>query len=77
MNETEPSPFGPELKACLGVALAIALYVLSIGPVALFCEKTKVGEAFFQTVYRPVFWLHDHTPMKKPLEAYVRLFGLK
>lgn len=55
------------------------LYVLSIGPVVAIAERTKSTESLklLKAVYAPVIWLHDHTILKKPLEAYVELWGVK
>lgn len=59
------------------MALMVALplvYLLSIGPVAFVCEKTSSTTSIRNTVlavYAPIIWLHDHTPMKMPLENYV------
>ncbi len=53
------------------------LYTLSIGPVAFVCEKLGVPKEPMRAFYRPVVWLHDHTPLKRPLEWYLSLFGLK
>jgi hypothetical protein len=47
------------------------LYVLSIGPVLAFGDKTLLRLEVVEVIYAPVIWLHDHTPLKKPLEWYV------
>ena len=47
------------------------LYVLSIGPVFKFGGKPPLSLEFVEAFYAPVIWLHDHTPLKKPLEWYV------
>lgn len=58
------------------VVMLPLLYVLSIGPVGAL---TKSGSnnvlAWVRGIYAPVVWLHDHTLLKKPLEAYARLWG--
>jgi hypothetical protein len=53
------------------------LYILSIGPVAAIWVKTQSRVAPLETFYAPVIWLHDHTPLKEPLEWYVELWGVK
>ena len=55
------------------------LYVLSIGPVAALVSRTNTGRgaSVLTKVYAPVIWLHEHTILKKPLEAYVELWGVK
>ena len=47
------------------------LYVLSIGPVVALGSF----EGGINFVYAPVIWLHDTTPLEKPLEQYGRLWG--
>ena len=49
------------------------LYVLSIGPAALYAAKTGTKNAV-RRVYAPVIWLHDHTALKTSLEKYVELW---
>lgn len=55
------------------------LYVLSIGPVAAVVSRTQNTQAMnvLEKVYAPVIWLHGHTILKEPLEAYVELWGVK
>ncbi len=55
------------------------LYVLSIGPVAALVSRSNNGASAgtLRKIYAPVIWLHDHTVLKKPLEAYVELWGVK
>lgn len=57
------------------LALLPVLYVLSIGPVVAVVEKTGVGEEAAHALYLPVVWLHDHTPLEKPLEKWGELWG--
>jgi hypothetical protein len=40
-------------------------------------EKLNWDKAPPKRFYAPVIWLHDHTPLKRPLELYLGLFGLK
>ncbi len=60
----------------LGVAGALVLYVLSFGPVAFVIIKMDPGftaaarPKWWTYFYAPVIWLDDHTPLKKPLDAY-------
>lgn len=55
----------------------IVYYVVSIGPVIAVAEYVGIspGNNFFEYVYAPVIWLHDHTPLAKPLEAYAHGWG--
>lgn len=48
--------------------ISVVLSVLSIAPVAAAAEVLDVPRA-------PV-WLHDHTPLRRPLEWYMELWGL-
>jgi hypothetical protein len=61
-----------------GIALVLLLspllYVLSIGP-AGWLEKEGFLPRNVRTVYAPVVWLHDHTPLEKPLEWYGKVWG--
>lgn len=61
------------------VVILPLVYVLSIGPVAAFVEHYHVSylRGSLEKFYAPVRWLYDHTPLKRPLESYVRLWGIK
>ncbi len=55
------------------------LYVLSIGPAAVLiipAQDQRIVRVF-ERIYAPVIWLHDHTLLKEPLEAYVESWGVK
>jgi hypothetical protein len=56
------------------VLLLRVLYVLSIGPASYIVMRTGRGKETGQAVYAPVGWLQDSTPLKKPLEWYIRLW---
>lgn len=59
------------------IVLLPVLYVLSIGPVAAsFKMMGNPPPSYLMQFYVPVIWLHEHTPLKKPLEAYVKLWGV-
>jgi hypothetical protein len=74
-NETKSRSHGFSLVIGLLIALPL-LYVLSIGPVALCAKKTSTDPQTLRVFYRPVIWLHDHTPLEKPLELYINLWGV-
>jgi hypothetical protein len=80
MNESDPrqrhdaSAWGTWVALVL--ALSPLLYVLSIGP-AGWLEKEGYLPRSVRSVYAPVIWLHDHTPLEKPLEWYGNLWGWK
>jgi hypothetical protein len=52
------------------------LYVLSIGPVAAVASRTQGFQHrdWLVRFYAPVIWLHQHTILEGPLEAYVNLW---
>lgn len=56
--------------------LSPLLYILSIGP-AGWLQKEGYLPRSVRTVYAPVVWLHNHTPLEKPLEWYGELWGWK
>lgn len=51
------------------------LYVLSIGPMALLADKGVLPREPVREFYKPVVWLHDHTPLARPLEWYGEVWG--
>ena len=57
------------------VAFVPVLYALSIGPVGAITKNKPNIPAALRTFYYPLGWLHDHTPLEKPLEAYANLWG--
>ena len=73
-DELEPkSGFGP-LMWVVPLLLVPCLYVLSIGPVVAVAGKNQAKVATIH-VYGPVIWLHNKTPLKKPLELYAKMWG--
>lgn len=58
------------------VFVAVLLYVLSVGPAVLLSIKTGDGGRSIRIFYAPVIWLHENTPLKKPIEAYLFLWGV-
>lgn len=58
----------------VALLLVIVLYFLSWGAVIYFNEKQPLPpniRAVLDVVYHPIGWLHDHTPLRAPLESYV------
>jgi len=69
---------GGGASAVIAVVIVVpVLYVLSIGPAAGLARRFGVAKGPLTTLYAPVIWLHDHTPLKRPLEWYVDLWGGK
>jgi hypothetical protein len=70
---------GESSRGGLGWALAVAfvplLYVLSVGPVGAIAKNNTNALPAVRAFYSPVAWLHDHTLLQKPLEAYANLWG--
>jgi hypothetical protein len=59
---------------CALIALPL-LYVFSVGPVSYFAARSGGTASWLdaaKTVYAPLIWLHDNTPLKKPLEWYTQ-----
>jgi hypothetical protein len=64
-------------KLCMVIVVLFTLvlvYILSIGPVVLYTEKTHGDFATIHQFYAPLDWLHDHTVLRKPLEMWVELW---
>jgi hypothetical protein len=80
-TESNRSPDSRGSSGWLVIFCVVAplLYVLSIGPAAALVSRANNGRnaASLRKIYAPVIWLHDHTVLKKPLEAYVELWGVK
>jgi len=59
-------------------AAALALYVLSVGPAVLLAKnRGNAAKNTVEQVYAPLVWLHRNTPLRRPLDAYVELWGGK
>ena len=69
----EKSEKSGSLWALLALAIPL-LYILSCGPAIYLIEKTHANSDIFEKVYTPLIWLHDHTPLKEPLEAYAQFW---
>ncbi len=58
----------------------VVLYFLSVGPVMLWVRsRLAVGAppqslSVIVTVYGPMEWLYDHTPLHKPIGIYLHLW---
>jgi hypothetical protein len=60
------------------IALTVPLfYVLSIGPVAAVAKRSGSRGTAMTQFYAPIIWLHNNTFLRKPLEAYLDLWGVK
>jgi hypothetical protein len=63
------------LKCAAAAALLALLYVLSSAPVALLAKNHPASLVAVARFYYPITWLHNHTPLRKPLEAYGKIWG--
>ena len=73
MEETEPHKSRAALWITLSVLVPL-LYGLSVGPVAMVSQGKSLSPAVektFEIFYAPLILLHEHTPLKKPLDDYV------
>jgi hypothetical protein len=76
----EPHGRGSKLALITTAAVVLPLlYVLSIGPVALVLNKTHdfgglISEKPLEAFYAPVVWLAMNTPLRRPLDAYMRFW---
>jgi len=50
-------------------------YVVSVGPVVAVAHTAGIHDEPLRLFYAPVKWLHDLTPLAKPLEAYAEAWG--
>ena len=76
MKEDSEQKSGYSVFVWVFVAVPL-LYVLSIGPVAKMVKINGSSGETISRIYAPVIWLHDHTLLEKPLEAYVGFWGVK
>jgi len=74
--ESSPSRGSGVVPLVLAILILVPIfYVLSVGPVVAIIEKTGRGREAAVIFYAPVIWLHDNTPLEKPLERYAELWG--
>jgi hypothetical protein len=53
------------------------VYVLSVGPVVRLTMDNSHARGvpeWVDALYRPLGWIHEHTPLEKPLEWYMELW---
>lgn len=75
--ESEKSPagsFSTVAIALLLVLMVLVLYVLSLGPAVMLTDNGYLDDDVARFVYSPLIWLHEHTPLRKPLDFYVELW---
>ena len=60
----------------LWISLVVVVYVLSVGPAARIANwSSGQADRFMEVFYYPLIWLHAHTFLRGPLEAYVDLWS--
>ncbi len=58
----------------LSIVAVPVLYILSIGPLWYLVERGTIPEPIpkgLEVFYKPLAWIHDNTPLRRPLDAYV------
>ena len=57
-------------------AILVVIYCAAFGPIAAYCAKPGAPKmVMLHRLYTPVFWLHNWTPLRVPINAYVDLCG--
>ena len=72
MNE-EPARRSCPIAWTVTIAVIPLVYVLGFGPVVYLQYKPIMGVSVLgriESIYKPVYWLCDGTPLKAPLGAY-------
>lgn len=67
----------PVKRSSVVIAAVVAiplLYLLSIGPAVAISEKFPSSGPTMRRVYLPIIWLHHHTVLRGPIEAYLELW---
>jgi hypothetical protein len=53
---------------------ALALYFLSVGPVARLTARQLVPLSAMNAIYAPLGWMYEKTPLHKPIGIYLHLW---
>ena len=73
--ESDESPAG---RAVLIFFAVLVLYILSIGPAALYFPWEEFEYPTPENVYLPLFWAADHClPVSEALRWYLALWGVE
>lgn len=54
--------------------MVFGMYVASAGPAVALSEKTGIGKKAMPVIYAPLAYLHKHTPLRAPLQWYVKMW---
>ena len=78
-GESEESQKGgfPLATVALWAAVVIILYVLGSGPIVMLVEKRTLSpqaQTFVGTIYAPVSWACEETPLHRPIGIYLHLW---
>lgn len=74
MAEEDARKRGYGTTVAMALLVFVVVYVLSVGPVVVLVERWGTGEAVIEVVYRPLGWLHDNTPLRQPVDAYLEFW---
>jgi hypothetical protein len=64
----------PGLVWIVVLAVLPLLYLLSVGPAIVMGNRHPETIEHLRKFYRPIGWLHEHTPLREPLEWWVELW---
>jgi hypothetical protein len=56
------------------VLVLLLLYTLGSGPAFYFVGRTGYSADTIRTVYAPLLWLRDNTPLRTPLDWYFEMW---
>jgi hypothetical protein len=73
-SQKRRSRSGPAIALLIALFLPV-LYVLSVGPATIIFEGASPEVHYaLRVFYYPLAWLHENTPLRGPLEAYVEFW---
>src|SRR5690242_10563590 len=84
-KHSEPKPQRPRFKLAIAfVLVAVLLYALSMGPVGALLKSlpsrspgARFAADVYQTIYYPMFWLRNRTPLGVPIDLYLNFWKAK
>jgi hypothetical protein len=58
-------------------AMLVVVYFLSLGPTLWYYDKSPTSKAgkLLDTVYGPLGWCYEETPLRKPIGMYLSLWS--
>jgi hypothetical protein len=76
MDEVETKSRSSGIMWATAPFIFLLLYVLSVGPVGYGCKNYPSTYPVLRSFYYPLILLHENTVLRKPLEAYLNLWGV-